>query len=83
MLRLVCLAAFKQKFLIRGVSQCDKSFDFPCQDLQSRISCNSFASSADGFVLTNCDIAEPVRLKRQSLCVKGHVRVLREYQQAS
>ena len=39
------------------------------------------SDSPQGFVLTNGEISEPVRLKRQSLCTKGHARVLNEHPQ--
>ena len=66
---------FKEKFLIGGVT-------CPLLSLGKLYQAGFYVipapSGAEGFVLTNGSACEPVHLKRQSLCTKGHVRVIHE-----
>ena len=66
---------FKERFLVGGVT-------CPLLSLGKLYKAGFYvvpaANSPDGFVLTNGDVREPVKLKRQSLCASGSVCVLHE-----
>ncbi|CAE7215048.1 unnamed protein product [Symbiodinium sp. CCMP2456] len=66
---------FKERFLVGGVT-------CPLLSLGKLYKAGFYvipcASSSSGFILTNGDVREPVKLKRQSLCATGNVCVLHE-----